>query len=675
MEILFKNDEQLSQEILQIKEEIDKFVANTREHHISDQLIDRLIQLKEDLPDHPEIWIYTNFHAALNPEVFIKTARNSFRKTSKFWWLDGLDIARNVLILFPIMLTWLAVSNAAIAYASAVAEKPDLANMPLLALWQSDFDAKLQPFLGFISMRLSDVAMLDFILILLIIGLSGAVHYFRDHYQEKLEKAVMSLAEDLNALLWRLDRIFVIFRKHRHEDAEQRAMALLINIDQYVEKVNQQAIAQFQSIAQEEKRLMEQAKETQEQHYQKQLGLLNALGIEHQKAIRQTNEQVNTLISRQQAAFGEWVTRLQSVTDELTNCVQIINQKQGELTAALADQQRNLFASAESHLNKIDQQQEAQLKQIANAQRSLEQQGEQLKKAANDLCEMASTFRRGVDDAEGFVSSLNQSINSLGQSLANLADDTSEMNTAQNRMIDALQSLEGMIAVFEKVTGGLTIELRASAESLANSASQNGAQLDAFRAAAEQLGVAKQILIDCISAMNAAMQQNIQNQYSLKEELAATSSALDAVNQGTQTILPFLPVLQTTASALQESLSTQSAVQREALQENRADRAARDELALLIQNINSSLTAVSKELKEIIPLVHQFEMVSTQLNEKTSWGADRQSGQANLQVRIANLEGRIEEIPHNGGNGNENVSGYLNRPAEDESHEPDGRDS
>src|SRR5438132_1709781 len=95
--------------------------------------------------------------------------------TGKRGWIWGaFEVARNVLVFAPIMVTWFGLSRATDAYSILLTAKPELAAKPFLLLWEQGFEAAP----GVVTF--STVAIIDASLIALLILLSLVIHIRAD---------------------------------------------------------------------------------------------------------------------------------------------------------------------------------------------------------------------------------------------------------------------------------------------------------------------------------------------------------------------------------------------------------------------------------------------------------------------------------------------------------------
>ena len=90
--------------------------------------------------------------------------------------VSQLERVRNLLVLVPILVTWLGLMYAASAYSAAVSSDPSLYDRPFLLLWEQGFNGYRGPFAFLGNLTLSMVAAIDVTVIALILGLTWFVH-------------------------------------------------------------------------------------------------------------------------------------------------------------------------------------------------------------------------------------------------------------------------------------------------------------------------------------------------------------------------------------------------------------------------------------------------------------------------------------------------------------------
>ena len=148
----------------------------------------------------PTPWAAVELEQAIDPNVVAALIRNAPLRNIR---LARLEVARNVLALVPIFLTWLALSLASFAYQQAIALDPTLAQSPFLLLWEQRFDGRLTGLLGIAALlNLSLVAFVDAVVLLVVIVLSFLIHREINVLQTGLERRATATQDQLTHALW-----------------------------------------------------------------------------------------------------------------------------------------------------------------------------------------------------------------------------------------------------------------------------------------------------------------------------------------------------------------------------------------------------------------------------------------------------------------------------------------
>lgn len=113
-----------------------------------------------------------------------------------------LEMARNIVVLFPILVTWFALSRASAAYSNLLASPAHSADrsLPFLLLWQRRFDGTLPANLTF-----SNIAQLDAALLFLIIVLTALSHARSGVLQTNAARRVEAVRHQLEDAIWKAD--------------------------------------------------------------------------------------------------------------------------------------------------------------------------------------------------------------------------------------------------------------------------------------------------------------------------------------------------------------------------------------------------------------------------------------------------------------------------------------
>ena len=151
---------------------------------------------------------------ALDPSRVEQRILGQSKRTPLF--LGIMEVIRNVLVLVPLVVTWISLANAAQLYGEVLSEYPELAEKPFLAMWQEGFEV-----LGSPSQTFSDMASTDFWLLLATVGVALIVHVLRDWVGMREELAASQLADEVEVLGWRLSRFLAVTRDRQDHAAAQ----------------------------------------------------------------------------------------------------------------------------------------------------------------------------------------------------------------------------------------------------------------------------------------------------------------------------------------------------------------------------------------------------------------------------------------------------------------------
>jgi methyl-accepting chemotaxis protein len=123
--------------------------------------------------DDAHHWARVNLFEAFNEDSVVDPEGAKVANS-----VSKLEMLRNILILLPLLITWWGISRAVDSYGAYLRQFPEEGTKPFVQLWQEGF--------GHGAMTLSQVAMIDVVMILFVIGANFAASYQR----RKLEVAI-----------------------------------------------------------------------------------------------------------------------------------------------------------------------------------------------------------------------------------------------------------------------------------------------------------------------------------------------------------------------------------------------------------------------------------------------------------------------------------------------------
>ncbi|MFL5762026.1 MAG: hypothetical protein ACJ789_20195 [Thermomicrobiales bacterium] len=108
--------------------------------------------------------------------------------------VDRADRVRQMMVLFPIILTWAALGEAVIKYRQFIDAHPDQSDQPFLLLWQRGFGEQG----GLLTPSFSTVALIDASIIFIIILLTFYVHGRREAREEAIAATANAFQNELD---------------------------------------------------------------------------------------------------------------------------------------------------------------------------------------------------------------------------------------------------------------------------------------------------------------------------------------------------------------------------------------------------------------------------------------------------------------------------------------------
>jgi len=259
--------EKMSKSLLthkELREQIDIFIEKLYQNKIDDLfVIERLQQAAINLDAPSAEWFSVDIYKIFNSSLLLEQLRIAYRnKVGITSIVKILEIIRNVFVLAPILLTWLALSQASAEYQNVIATNSELITQPFLLQWERRFDGQLSPLLTF-----SNVAIIDVGLLIIIIAATFIVHWYQNYHLEKQDRRAIQLTSEYDNLLWQLNSAYslqsktaqvnlnltkqmkevVVELRQRGDDFQNLITAEQDRLAQLA-KINQQQMAEMQTI-------------------------------------------------------------------------------------------------------------------------------------------------------------------------------------------------------------------------------------------------------------------------------------------------------------------------------------------------------------------------------------------------------------------------------------------
>ena len=118
-------------------------------------------------------WGASDIYKLINPDLIVERYRSQ-HDSARVWLIELLELARNVFIFVPIIITWLGISQATSKYHELLSQClnkcPDQVSQPFLYLWEQGFGGRLPDVL-----RLSNIGLIDATILAIIFALTFIV--------------------------------------------------------------------------------------------------------------------------------------------------------------------------------------------------------------------------------------------------------------------------------------------------------------------------------------------------------------------------------------------------------------------------------------------------------------------------------------------------------------------
>jgi chromosome segregation ATPase len=176
----------------------------------------------EETPPRRDL-AYLDARAILDPQG-IEERVVVRRRPGYLSWIEWL---RNVLVLFPIAFTWIGLSQASANYERVITLYPNLIDQPFLLLWERGF----QELGGRHGPTFSEVALVDFLVLSVVILLTVMVHRWRDVQETRAEREAAELRSQVEEIIWDLDRYVAAQRSS--QDVNQLAITMSEAVDRF----------------------------------------------------------------------------------------------------------------------------------------------------------------------------------------------------------------------------------------------------------------------------------------------------------------------------------------------------------------------------------------------------------------------------------------------------------
>ncbi len=386
-----------------------------------------------------------------------------------------LETARNVLVLAPILVTWIALSIASHNYAETIAKHPEKSSEPFLLLWEKGFPEGL-PFLSF-----SMVALLDFAILAVIILLTWYFHSQTDGHAQRdqnrrneLARQATDLRQELDEVMWRLAKVLSHRRLLRAPDQgaleaadrmksaalvlETTANALSANVESAANRAETLAKSQL-AFAQQQENLRKQ---------------FEALTNEQKQIV----SQVSTSVQKLETAAQGMQASTQSVSGQLKEAVVAAKEAVAETTKGLALAQSAVgeASKAATAVTAVEQKLGDVVNQMNAVTGTLAQTGQSLDANANEARKLNDGINQVTQNLTGIATNIGAipgNLQGISSSLQMSAQRTEATATATAGLLAPLQNLVGQLPTVSQGMQTVANNLGQTSQEMARSVAES----------------------------------------------------------------------------------------------------------------------------------------------------------------------------------------------------------
>lgn len=170
-------------------------------------------------------WAFADLRQAVDAEGLAERAAGAETRAGQ---PARLEAVRNSLVFAPLILTWLAIFDAAGAYAALAQSNPAAAGLPFLYLWQGRFG-------GHGLFALGGVALADAALLLLLLALTPITAWRASRHAARERDAVNALRQEIDSALAEADLELAARRQPQPYAAISQLERTAIRLHQQVE--------------------------------------------------------------------------------------------------------------------------------------------------------------------------------------------------------------------------------------------------------------------------------------------------------------------------------------------------------------------------------------------------------------------------------------------------------
>ena len=367
-----------------------------------------------------DTWAATDIYKFIDPDSIVEHVRSQYTRTK---FIDLLELARNTLVLGPIIITWFAISQAVPAYHDLLAKNPNQVQLPFLYFWQGGFGPNFPQIL-----TLGNVALIDAVILVSIFILTFITYSLSQTGASRSEREAQNLRAELVHALAGASLCLRSIRSQRPITAGDNLELAARQID----AMARQTVTQFQKMADQvlnqfntmTKQTTSRLGETADQIYAQFNGVAKQMGAQ----VQEGNKYLGTMTG--------FAAKLDHLASEMHTSAQVIEATQGKLSAGVNDlvgparelslQQKNLTDATKESVTLLH-----------GATTTLADIGRRQDRWTADLSDILDSLNVAVEKAVQFATTVGNLNAQQGAFLQSLEQERNAQRDLANLMSDA----------------------------------------------------------------------------------------------------------------------------------------------------------------------------------------------------------------------------------------------
>jgi ABC-type transporter Mla subunit MlaD len=478
-----------------------------------------------------------DLYQVINPDTI---ERRAVEYRSPSTGLGYLETIRNGLVLFPILITWIALSVASYNYAQTVADPRFVneATKPFLLLWEQGFPAGILTWL-----RFSWVAFFDFAVLGVVILMTFYFHYRTEVQSQQIKRQAVTLRQEVEDVLWQLSQLFSRRRLLRAPDQGALEAAEKMNQAALTLEATTTALAGHADRAAMRAETLAQLHQTFSQQQAELRAQLHSLHQQQQQVVAQVSDSVQQI----DIATKEMQASLQKVSDDFAQAVTAAKEAASAASNGLALAQNAVSEAgrAATAVKGVEQQLGAVVGQLTTVTGALTRAHESLTKNADQAAQLNQGIYRATQNIDAVAAKIDSVAAKIDTLPANLQSISASLERSANQTSTTAQATAGLV----QQLGTLVAQLPAIARDLQTVAgSLNGTAQEMSRSVTDA-NTANQSLHQAVQIFSQSTQQTAQ------AFVQGTQQTVQAFSQSTQqTAQSFAQGVQQTAQAFTQNI-------------------------------------------------------------------------------------------------------------------------